>query len=191
MNRLLALVITAGLTLGLAGCGTPRITTDFDHDADFGAIATYAWQDSDLTNVEESGLDPVVIDRTIRDAVDERLAAKGLRLVTDDAAADAWVVYHASVERKVQVSTIQTPSMSRSTTRWTYNPLPPSSYRGTGDMYEYDAGTLLLYLIDPATEKPIWRGLSEGVVSPSRSVEERQASIDEAVAAMLAKFPPR
>ena len=56
---------------------------------------------------------------------------------------------------------------------------------------DYDEGTLLIDVIDPATMQLLWRGSGTGVVDPQASPEKREQRINEAVEQILADFPPR
>ena len=56
----------------------------------------------------------------------------------------------------------------------------------------FDAGTIVIDLIDARSRRLVWRGWAEGgidgVVDDQASMEQR---IDEAVARILEKFPSR
>jgi hypothetical protein len=56
--------------------------------------------------------------------------------------------------------------------------------------YDYDEGTLLIDVADPATMQLLWRGSATGVVDPQASPEKRELRINDAVERMLADFPP-
>lgn len=179
------------LILVASGCNAapqsgPAI--DFDSAVNFSEFKTYAWQESDLSEMIVSGLDAVLVDGLIRRAVDNQLAAKGYAAVGEDEA-DFWVVYHASVEHKIEVSSVLEPSILRSEATWTYR-APVSRTRVTTEVREYDAGTMILYIVDPAAIRPVWQSVMDGVVRRSSSVEQRRNRIEAAVAKMLASFPP-
>ena len=56
---------------------------------------------------------------------------------------------------------------------------------------EYEQGTLLLDFVDPETRQLLWRGSASARIRPSSSPEESQKRANEAVAAMLERFPPK
>ena len=57
--------------------------------------------------------------------------------------------------------------------------------------YEYDEGTLQIYVVDSTNSKLLWRGIGEGIVDPGATPEVREKRINAAVAQILAKFPPK
>ena len=193
MNRRLAGCLSPLVLTAMIGCAAQKVQTDFDDDVDFSALTSYAWIESDRSDLAAGGLDATAIDGMIRHAVDRQLAAKGCAVAGEGRPADFHIMHHASVERKVQVLSIQMPPPSGDLNRWFYRPPPPPAYRGTSstEMYEYDAGTLVLTMLDPTTQRPIWQGRTESAVVRNRTDEQRRARIDEVIAALLADFPPR
>jgi hypothetical protein len=193
MNRHLTRVLAFAALMALPACAAQPVHTDFDDTVAFSEMKTYAWLESDLTDLSDSGLDVQAINGMIREAVDRQLVARGLSLAAGGGGADIHVMYHATVERRMQVTSIQMPPPQGDLNRWYYRPPPPPAYRGSSstEMYEYDAGTLVLSMLDPATERPVWKGRIESAVARNRTDEQRRARIDEVVGALLADFPPR
>lgn len=72
-----------------------------------------------------------------------------------------------------------------------------TSYRGQKygglthvDTYikEYDQGTLVIDLVDADNNKLVWQGVAKGIIDENQA--NAQATINEAVAAVLANYPP-
>jgi hypothetical protein len=160
--------------LVLASCSTLKVSHDYDTRFDFSSFETYAWLPA-TANVDISGLTI----RRIHEAVDRVLAAKGYR-PTDDAP-DFRVAIHASVEKKFTVTDTGY-SMAHSR-YWGY----PYS---TVHVDSYDQGTLVIDIIDAASNAAVWRGVATRAVSRQSSPEYREARINEAVTAVLEPFPP-
>ena len=55
---------------------------------------------------------------------------------------------------------------------------------------EYTQGTLIIDIVDAASNELVWRGSTEGRVREKKTPEEREKRIRDAVAAILAEFPP-
>lgn len=54
---------------------------------------------------------------------------------------------------------------------------------------EYELGTLVIDLVDVSSKKLVWRGLANGVITGKQ--KDMQRTINEAVKAILSKYPPR
>jgi hypothetical protein len=114
------------------------------------------------------------------------LAAKGYQKITSGTP-DFWIGYQAAIQQKVSVMTLNNyygygPTRGLSSID-TWNPETIAT--------TYDEGTLVLDIADPKTNRPLWRGSAEGVVAEDRTPEQREQRINEAVAKILAKFPPQ
>lgn len=117
----------------------------------------------------------------IRFAVDRVLLSKGYTMA-GSAAPDFLVGYHATVQSKTNVTTVND----------RYGPGYGAGWgHGSVQVYEYDEGLLILDIVDPVGKKLLWRGSASDVVSQSRSVDARQEQLQEAVTKILENFPPR
>ena len=110
-------------------------------------------------------------------AVDAELARRGLQLV--DADPDLHVVYHAVIDGRVDLETVTHHRGYRTGTA-----------QSTTRVREYEVGTLILDLVDAATDSLAWRGSGQARIGQNRTPEERDARVREVVAAILAEYPP-
>jgi hypothetical protein len=175
--------VLIGAVLVAAGCSSISVHQDFDTQADFGAYRTYQWLQQPTTAVGSAGAAQrtnTLLDKRIRTAVDAQLAAKGMTLVEDNA--DALVVYHTGLDRKIEVQDWG----------YTYPRYPYGGwYGGQVDVYEYHEGTLIVDIIDNARDQLIWRGTATKVIDETASPEKREANLNEVVARLFAKYPPK
>lgn len=159
--RLAALVVPVAV---LSSCSSLRVASDWDHAYDFRPLHTYSWartKDADLQG-------PLVfLDRRIRHAVDDELAARGYELL--DSGGDFLVLYSAKVHDQVDVT--------RYYGRW----------YGGATVDRYKEGTLMLGVVDRARDEIVWTGWADGIVSGTSMTEEK---IRNAVAKILKDFPP-
>jgi hypothetical protein len=166
-------------------CSGIRVTTDYDPKADFSHVRSYAWID-ERSGVEGDRADVTsLLDRRVRSAIDAELQHKGIALV-DKSAAKVLVSYHLGVETKLDVNTINTGYGG-------YGYRGYGRYGGissTTTVSEYQEGTLLIDVIDPAAKQLVWRGSGQARIRQRSTPEERKARIDEAVKEILEKFPP-
>lgn len=168
--------------VSLVGCSTFRVSTDYDPQTDFQQLQGYSW----LATVRQPGDDPrlhnSLVDARVRAAVDRELAAKGYSKA-GGSSGNFVVTYYLGLQDKIDVRTIHTG----------YGYGYGSWYHGTGRetmVDQYEEGTLLLDILDAEGGDLLWRGSASARVSESSSPEEREKRIQDAVAAILAEFPP-
>ncbi len=176
-------------SLGGFACSGLTVATDFDPNADFSKIRSYAWLD-ERSGVEGDRNDVSgLLDQRIRRAIDAELLGKGLANL-ERASADVLVSYHLGVEKKLDVRTIHSGygyggGWHRGYGRY-------GGYGAGSETYvsEYEEGTFLIDLIEPAKKQLIWRGSGQARVRRSSSPEDREERIREVVAKVLATYPP-
>ena len=175
MSRLVPTLAAVAASLALAACSSFSVDTNYDPSASFEGLRTYAWREP----ARESG-DPLTL-KLVRDAADADLAARGYQAVA--AQPDFTIGQLVVVRQKVDVQFVDD--------YWGY------SYRAAGPRWSstyvttYDEGTIVLDVANGATGEPMWRGSATGMVDTGATPEERQQRIREAVAGVLAEFPPK
>ncbi len=165
-------------TATAAACAAPiRVNSYAERTADVSRYGTYDFAPVAEVATGDPRLDsnPFFNER-VRSAVDKALRAKGY---TRDAsgAPDVTVHFHASVTQEIL-------DVSAADRR--------AGYCGEHDCrpFVYDAGTLLMDLVDTGTGKLAWRGWAEtafdGAVDDQAWMDKR---IDAAVARIVAQLP--
>jgi hypothetical protein len=113
----------------------------------------------------------------VQGAVERGLAARGLELTSSDTP-DLLIHYHANISERIDVD--------RADRVYGYcdaADCPPNTIR-------YEAGTLVLDLIDARTDKLVWRAWAQnGVEDMLRNRAKMAKTIDQAVAEMLRQLP--
>lgn len=166
-RRALSAALVLSFLAALGACSSMQVHTDFDEGVDFTEYRTYRWDMKQTRNRKDINS---LLDKRIRDAVDDELAAKGLERV--EAGADLVVTYRAGVREKVDV-----------TSTWY-----AWGYRRRGVRVDrYKQGSIVIDLIDPDMKQLVWRGAAVGVVDASDKSQEKVA---EKVAKILAGYPP-
>ena len=131
---------------------------------------------------------PLVSSR-IEAAVDETLAAKGYTKASA-ASADFMVGYHAALEGKVDVQTVDRYY------GYGYGGWYGRYGRGGGAVVsnthvrEYNEGTLIIDVVDKSSNELVWRGAAQAEAHQDVSPQERQARVTDAIEAILEDFPP-
>src|ERR1700751_4730640 len=168
--------VSAVIVLWLTVCVftlAQRARSEWDHNTDFAALHTYAWQASP---------DPAkgAWNQAILDGIDKQLEAKGLTKV--DANPDVWVVYSRSIRK-------DTTALSGG---YIFNP------QGAGDEGSpgipaipttWKEGTLVVELNDPKTKHVVWRGSVSNKIIDNDN--KNLKSLDKAIAKLFRKYPPK
>jgi hypothetical protein len=167
------LCVTLVLLLS-AGCDLST-NVDYDPDADFSAIKTYAWTETRHPEISD------LAHRRIVGAVNMQLEAKGLRMVESEP--DVTVTYHGDDREKVEVDTAF--YGYRYGPRWRWHggvPVTASQVR------TYKEGTLIIDIYNTAEKILIWRGTVTGTIS--ENPQENAKKIDKGVEKVFEKYPP-
>jgi hypothetical protein len=179
----LAAIIGIGFLLG---CGPHiRVATVVDPDARFDRLHTFTILPTpdrrDRRRPRDD--DPMLVNsasyRAVRESIRDELEALGYREA--DREADFSIAYYASARERLDV------------TLWNYGyRWSPRWWHGWGRGFttatEYVEGTVIIDVVDPSAEDPIWRG--RGVVRTSDNPREYREDLRRTVAAILEKFPP-
>ena len=169
------------IVLAIVGgsCAAAMTVSSYENPAiDRSAYRTFDWGPADALPTGDPRLDrdPFFKDQ-VQGAVEKQLAARGLAL-TASGRPDLLIHYHAHVTRRIDVNRVDQ----------TYG------YCAGGECpetMEYEAGTLVLDVIDARTNRLIWRGWSQRTVDDVLNDRDRMARvINEAVKKMLQQFPP-
>jgi hypothetical protein len=173
---------TAALAIALAmitaACATSmNVSSHVRRGLDIGQYHSYAWGPADALPTGDPRLDQNPYFRDyLQGAVERQLAARGIRASTSDPP-DLLIHYHASIDSRIDVS--------RSEREY-------ESCRGadcSSWVQDYEAGTLVLDVVDARTNRLIWRGWAQDSVGAFENRERMAAKIAEAVRQMMATFP--
>lgn len=185
------LMIVASLLLAMVGCA-PRVTVNSSDSADFSKYKTFAWMDSDV----KAGQNPLFYNQLATEQVENTMAKvlseKGLRPVSRRP--DLLVGYHFFVEDKTR--TVATPTSPfygpyLGWGRWGYRGWGPGYWGWGGQQYvqqEYQAGTLVVDMVDARTRKLVWRGSVQNAVGDPARIA---AQLTREAERIVEKFPER
>ena len=159
----------------LGGCASYDVKTDYDPAVRFDTLRTYAWADVEPTG--NARLDREATRQRIIDAIDEGLADHGLILVDEDP--DLLVDYHAVIDRRLDL---------RGDAPYGNHRLPATTL---STVPTYEVGTLIIHLMDPATDTMVWRGSGQARLEQAMSDEALEDKVHAVVDAVLKAFPPK
>ena len=175
-RRFAALAI---VSLALTGCAARNVGSYLERGSDFARYRTYSWAAAVDLETGDPRLDsnPFFHER-IQAQVERQLAARGFEL-TVSGEPDVRIHYHASINQKIDVNSVDRENASCA----------------NGDdcrPYVYEAGSLVIDVVDARTDKLAWRGWSEdsvdGAIDNQKWLEEK---IDRAVTRILQRLPGR
>ena len=148
------------------------IQFDYDRAANFSAYKTYRWVDYQAVAPGDQ-----LLDKDIKRAVDEQLAAKGLQRV--EAGGDLLVGYQAGISQEKQFDGFG---------------FGPREWGGWGSgqvsTSTIDMGKLVVGLFDPANKQLVWRGSASKTLDISKDPDKNYRNLQKAVARLFRNYPP-
>ena len=179
MRRLPGLITTVIATFALTGCATTlNVSSHVERGVDFAQYRSYDWGPADALPTGDPRLDrdPFFQDH-LQGAVEKELATKGFGWSTPGMA-DLLIHYHANISERIEVDLMD------------YERGYCVAGGCSPPVVEYEAGTLVLDIVDARTNRLIWRGWAQGGVRGMLENQDTMArQIDEAVTRMFARFP--
>ena len=157
--------IAAALSFVGAAAFAQDVKTDFDKDANFGAIKTFAVKIGTSWNNQIS-------EKRVTDEIQQTLTEKGWT-ATDDAKADALVLLHGATEKQKSLNTF-----------YSGGGYGGYGYRGWGGMggmgtattttSEYLVGTLVVDIFDAKSKALMFRGTATDEISdkPEKNIKK-------------------
>jgi hypothetical protein len=177
LQNLLAALVTSS---AVAGCApTIAVSSHVEHGLTMAKYRSFNWGPADALPTGDARLDgdPNFKDH-VQGAVERHLAARGIEL-SPSGAPDLLIHYHANIRERLDVDRID-----RALGYCAGDNCPPATIR-------YEAGTLVLDVIDARTQRLIWRGWAQHSVEDMLHDPERMSrTIDQAVTQMLERLPP-
>ena len=168
--------VVAMSVLTLAGCASTRVNSFVERGVDFSRYHTYKWVPISQFATGDPRLDNnrFFMERVQAD-VEQQLAMRGFEKTTSETP-DLLLHYHASISQRLDVPA----------------PDPIDGHCTDCTPSVYEAGTLVIDVVDARAEKLIWRGWSEGSMDGVIDNQEwLEARIDDAVTRILGKLPRR
>jgi len=175
----------AGLLLQSGAAAAQDVRYNFDKDTDFSKFKTYKWVDlKGATKLND------LVDKQIKEAVDQQLATKGLTRVEDDSA-NLYIGYQAAVGQEKQFTSYNTD--------WGYG---PGWYRGGwygggmgsstthGSTSTIYTGQLAVDMYDSANHDLVWRGVASKTIDENAKPEKQQKNLAKAVKKLMKDYPP-
>jgi hypothetical protein len=185
-----AFLATLALVL-LAACAAPQPRTDVDPAARFGQLHRFAWYADDPLFQPGDGDKPLSLlnRRRVVEAIEATLIARGFEKAATRDAADFTVAYSVGTRERIS-GTVYPDSLYRPW-RWGWPYFGPDFGRDRMLSLSSDIeGRLSIDVLDAATKKPIWHGVSAEALNAADLERSGQRAVHSAQA-ILERFPPR
>src|SRR5262245_17587913 len=177
-SRLGRIGLAVAAALVLAGTALAvDIKTDYDKEADFGTIKTFAAKIG-------TGWGNEISEKRVAEAVTKAISAKGWTPAAEDQA-DALVVIHGATKEKQTLNTFYDGWGGYGWYGWGGT----SMGSATTTTYTYTVGTLVVDVFDAKSKKLMWRGDAEDEIK--NTVEKREKQLNKALSKLFAYFPPK
>jgi hypothetical protein len=178
------IVLLAGAAFLLAACATgPKITADYDRNADFSAYRSFAFYEP--LGTDQAGYESLIT-QTLKSAVRQEMESRGYTLV--DTGADLLVNFNGRLAQRTEVSQTPAQPMYYGYRRGFYGGWGGYAYETRVD--QYVEGTLNIDIVDAQRKQLVWEGVAVGRVG-DKTQQERQVALRSAVAEIFAKYPFR
>ena len=168
------------LVTSAVACSSPKIGYDYDSSANFNGYHTYDWVADKQEMTGDKRLDNSLVDGRIRTTIGAQLRLKGYATSLNKRP-DFYVAYHLGVKDM----------MKGSSTQDYIGDHAHGTFTTISDIQPYKEGTLLIDIVDAASNQLVWRGSALTEVDPGMTPEERNERISTIVHAIFAHFPPK
>jgi hypothetical protein len=178
LSQTMRLGVLVASALALHACSFTDVSSYVEQGTNFTKYHSYGWEPMEARPTGDPRLDSnPFFEESVRASVDQELAAKGFEKLVSGMP-DLLVRYHARVDQAINANEID------------------QEYAGCGEggcqPFVYEAGSLVIDLVDARTKTLIWRGWAKGAVDGVIDNQERmEQTVDEAVGRIFAKLPPR
>ena len=175
MKNLKLLSILFFITVILVSCGSVRVASDYDSEADFSQYKTFAFYKSGIDKVEISDIDK----KRILKSIQTTLLNKGLTI-------------NENPDILINIATKSSDNIYIDNTFYSpyYTGWYPNYGRGHRQVaYSTSQGALYIDLIDTKTKQLIWQGKGTGFLSSSKRTN-RDELVSSYVTKILDVYPP-
>ena len=163
----------------VAGCAPMRVSSHLDRERDFTRYRTFDWGPADALPAGNPRLERnAFFQDHIQGAIERNMAARGYERAAALVEPDVRIHFHAVIDRRLDVNLLD------------YQ----SGYCSRADcqagISHYEAGTLVIDMIDGRTNRLVWRGWAQDSVEGVLENQDRLArKIEDAVRLMFMRLP--
>lgn len=170
------LLTAAAAVLLLHGCASLSVNSYSDTSRQWPSERSYEWAPAESLSTGDARLDNnPFFDRQVRAAVERELSGRGFQKA-DDGRAPLLLHYHASFGQEIDLRNV--------------NEEYGYCEREECGPVVYEAGTLVIDVVDAGTNALLWRGWARGNFEADIDSQERmERRVDDAVRRIFARLP--
>jgi len=191
MKALSKCVAIFSVAIILGACAAPGFEAkhDYDDTINFSTYQTFAWISTNPMKLGTTTLPPsAMLEPRIMSSLERALVAKGYRFTKQPNSADFVVSFTVGSREEIRVDSY--PSMGGAYGgRWGWG----GAYYGHGTettVRQYTKGVLAVDIFSVRQHRPVWHGVATKKINEDDR-DNQSATIDAAVAAIMAGFPPQ
>lgn len=170
------------LVVFLAGCSSPRVTTDFAQGTTFSRFRTFEYRDSADSLAASSPL----LHQRIVTAITAGMISSGLKEVKENP--DVFVTYYGSTDQQVHFHTTYTGVSSWNSPRRGVDSLGFGVASSTTRPTTVTQGTLVIDIWDASSNSLVWRSVATSALSSNP--QRNTAIVNQAIERAFRNFPP-
>jgi len=170
------IILYSIVIVGLSGCSTMKVYSDFDRDISVKNYSTFGWPESKQLETKNNPLYYNELnDKRIKNEVESQLKSKGYQFEATNP--QLKIHYHIVLENHTAINTDP----------YGYNYGPYWLTRNV-NVYEYREGTLIIDLMDTKTNNLVWRGWAVNFLDEDRP-DQMEGQFNTAIRKIFEKFP--
>jgi uncharacterized protein DUF4136 len=174
--KMRTLAVAAGLSLVGATAFAQDVKVDFDKDANFAHIKTFAIKIG-------TGWNNPISEKRVLGEIEQSLVEKGWQKA-DEGSADALVVLHGATQEKKELNTFYSGGYGG----YGWRGWGGGMGTATTTTSEYTVGTLVVDIFDAKTKQLMYRGIAQDELSDKP--EKNQKKLAKAADKLFKDFPP-
>ena len=181
-------IVSLGSSLG--GCATIATTVAYDASANIANLKSYSWTTESKQSTGEPLLDDPSLHSVIQSAIDQELGGKNYQKESSDG--DFLILYSALLEGKEEIITQEEYEDYPLVYGWNMGYVPHERLEDGTRTYirQYQEGTLIIDILEPETDRLIWRGSAIADIQRTASLAKRRERAQKAVHNILESLPP-
>jgi hypothetical protein len=184
-------ILSAAILLGACAAPGFKATHDYDGSIDFAKYQSFAWITKNPMKLGATSVPPsAMLEPRIMSSLEKALNAKGYRYAKQPNSADFVVSFTVGSREEIRVDSY--PSMG--------GPSYANRWGGWGGAYygygtettvrQYTKGMLAVDIFSVEQRRPVWHGYATKKITEDDR-DNSTVTIDAAVAAIIAGFPPQ
>jgi len=178
------------LLVGMAGCASIDVRSDWDSSVDFSGYQRFHWVEPPRHENADPFADNDLLRKRVRLAVFRALEERGYRPTSSAEEADFLVTWDITLEERLRVSGGQLGGYYAGYRHPFRSGYPGYAGAGGSSTVRSDQGsTLLIDFLDGRTHQLAWRGWANDVVGTRDRVRDLE-EVEKGVRQILEAFPP-